>query len=140
MIGDVHSPLCILFVDDDVEAVHVFRLFLSRLGHIVHSSRSGAEAEHQIASLHPDIVFLDLSLPDIDGFEVAKLIRHQPKFSETKIVAVTGFSDDAHRQRAGYAGFNGYLVKPVSLADIEAAVNHAREAILASGHDTHPHC
>lgn len=139
--GDVESEsLCILVVDDNADTLDLLGLLLRRRGHTVHTAASAARALQHVAALHPDLVFLDLAIPDMDGFEIAKQVRRQPKFTETKIVAITGYDDAAHRQRARYAGFDAYLVKPVAVAQIDAAVNAVREALLRTGHEAHPNC
>src|SRR5690242_9185577 len=104
MAGFSESILCILVVDDDVETLRVYGLHLGRLGHTVHQARSGAHALEQIAVLHPDLVFLDLGMPGIDGFEVANRIRSEPRLLSTKIIAVTAYDDTTHRQRGVFAG------------------------------------
>lgn len=134
------DALCILVVDDDVDSLQLFSLLLNRAGHTVHVSQSALKAIELIEAIHPDIVFLDLAIPDVDGFEVAKQVRRHPKFTETTIVAVTGYDGPASRQRARDAGFNRYLVKPVPIAEIEAVVETVRQTLLSSGHETHPHC
>src|SRR5690349_9668530 len=79
MAGFSESILCILVVDEDVETLRDYGLHLGRLVHTVHQARSGAHALEQIAVLHPDLVFLDLGMPGIDGFEVANRIRSEPR-------------------------------------------------------------
>lgn len=140
MANLVESTLCILVVDDDAETLRVYGLHLERLGHAVHRARSGVHALEQLAVLHPDLVFLDLGMPDFDGFEVAKRIRNEPRLLATKIVAVTGQDDTRHRQRGLYAGFDGYLVKPVAFEDIEEAIDNVRSELLSSGQQAHPDC
>ncbi len=134
------DALCILVVDDDVDSLHLFSLLLKRAGHTVHISQSAENAIELIEAIHPDIIFLDLAMPEVDGFEVAKQVRRHPKFTETTIVAVTGYDGPAFRERARYAGFDRYLVKPVPIAEIEAVVISVRQTLLSSGHETHPHC
>lgn len=134
------NALCILVIDDDQDTVESFAILLRQLGHTVHTARGGPEAIAQLEELHPDLVFLDLALPGMDGFEVAKRIRREPRLTETKIVALTGLSEAKHRQRAQYAGFDGYLVKPATLAEIRASIDEVRQTLLSSGQSTHPSC
>jgi len=140
MAGFSDPVLCILVVDDDVETLRVYGLHLGRLGHTVHQAHSGAHALEQIAVLHPDLVFLDLGMPGMDGFEVANRIRSEPRLLATKVIAVTAYDDTAHRQRGIYTGFDGYLVKPVAFEAIEAMIDSVRNALLGSGQHTHPEC
>jgi two-component system OmpR family response regulator len=134
------NALCILVFDDDQDTVDSFSALLEQLGHTVHTASGGIRAVELIESLHPDLVFLDLLLPDFDGFEIAKRIRREPRLSETKIVAVTAHNDPKHRLRALYAGFDGYLVKPASLQDITAAIDDVNDSLQASGESPHPFC
>lgn len=142
MMNPAHdaSTLCIVVIDDDPDTVDSFAALLRQLGHTVHAARRGPEALAQIEELHPDLVFLDLALPGMDGFEVAKHIRREPRLSETKIIALTGLSQAKHRQRAQYTGFDGYLVKPATLEEIQASIDAVRQTLLSSGQGTHPRC
>ena len=73
---------------------------------------------------HPDVVLLDIGLPGITGYEVAEQLRRQPEFSQTLLVAVTGYGQEEDRRRSSAAGFNHHLVKPVNpeaLHDLLAA-------------------
>ncbi|HEX5443438.1 MAG TPA: response regulator, partial [Pirellulales bacterium] len=124
------NALCILVIDDNQDTVDSFALLLQQLGHTVHTACRGPEAMEQIQELHPDLVFLDLALPGMDGFEVAKRIRREPRLTETKIIALTGLSEAKHRQRAQYAGFDGYLVKPAALEEITASIESVRQTLL----------
>lgn len=134
------SSLCILVIDDDQDTVDSFAILLQQLGHTVHTARRGAETMALLEEIHPDLVFLDLALPGMDGFEVAKQIRREPRLSETRIIALTGLSEAKHRVRAQYTGFDGYLVKPATLEEIKASIDAVRNTLLSSGHETHPSC
>ncbi|HJT32464.1 MAG TPA: response regulator [Pirellulales bacterium] len=134
------SPLCILVIDDDQDTVDSFAILLQQLGHAVHTARRGPDALMQIETIHPDLVFLDLALPGMDGFEIAKQIRREPRLSETKIIALTGLSEAKHRLRAQYTGIDGYLVKPATLEEIKASIEAVRNTLLSSGQPTHPAC
>lgn len=134
------ATLCILVIDDDQDTVDSFAMLLRQLGHTVHTARRGDEALVQLGELHPDLVFLDLALPGMDGFEIAKRIRREPRLSETKIIALTGLSQAKHRQRAQFTGIDAYLVKPAALEEIKASIDAVRTTLISSGHGTHPSC
>lgn len=134
------SALCILVIDDDQDTVDSFAILLQQLGHTVHTARRGAEAIVLLDEIHPDLVFLDLALPGMDGFEIAKQIRREPRLSETKIIALTGLSEAKHRLRAQYTGIDGYLVKPATLDEIKESIEAVRNTLLSSGQPTHPAC
>ena len=80
----------------------------------------GDTALAMAAAYQPDVVFLDMVLPAMDGWEVARRMRMQPALEGTILVALTGFGDDAHREQASGAGISHYLVKPVNPVDIES--------------------
>jgi CheY-like chemotaxis protein len=134
------SPLCILVIDDNRDAVDVFGLLLKKLGHRVHTSQSGESALEQIETLQPDLVFLDLGMPHIDGYEVARRMRRHPKLKDARIVAVTGYVDRRRREMALEAGFDEYLIKPTSIADIQAVIEGTRDLLSQSGHAPHSNC
>lgn len=134
------STLCILVIDDDQDTLRVLAVLLGQLGHMVHTAPRGTAALEQIEYLHPDLVFVDLAIPDMDGFEVAKRIRHKPRLADTKIVAISGYGDASHRQRALVLGFDGYLLKPIELGDVEGMIDSTRTALLMSGSAAHPNC
>ena len=134
------SALCIVIIDDDQDTVDSFAMLLRQLGHTVHTARRGHDALELLDDLNADLVFLDLALPAMDGFEVAKRIRREPRLSETKIIALTGLSEAKHRQRAQYAGFDSYLVKPATLEEIQTSINTVRQTLLSRGQQTHPSC
>jgi CheY-like chemotaxis protein len=134
------SALCIFVIDDDRDTVDSFAALLTLQGHVVHTACDGEQALEQIGALHPDVVFVDLSLPGMDGFEIGKRIRREPRLSATKIIAVTGHTDSKHRQRAQYAGFDGYVLKPATLDEIMRTIESVRQALQMSGQGTHPSC
>lgn len=135
-----HSPLCILVVDDHRDALEVFGLLLRKLGYSVHTSISGDHALKQAETLRPDLVFLDLAMPALDGYEVARRMRGHAKLKEVRIVAVSGFSDLKSRDLALEAGFDDYLVKPATLADIQTVIDRTRNLLEQSGQAAHPNC
>lgn len=134
------NPLCILVIDDHRDALEVFGLLLRKLGHSVHTSPSGESGLKLIESLHPDLVFLDLSMPGLDGYEVARRLRRHEKLKETRIIAVTGYGDRPRRDLAFEAGFDDYLVKPATLADVQAVIERTRELLEQAGEAAHPSC
>jgi CheY-like chemotaxis protein len=85
-------------------------------GHWVRMAHTGPTALAAAFDYRPDVVLLDIGLPELDGFEVAKRIRQDPHLHDIVLVAVTGYRQAADRQRMQEAGFDHYLVKP---ADFE---------------------
>jgi signal transduction histidine kinase len=108
------APLRLLIIDDNVDTAMGLAVHLRETGkHVVRlapTGRAGLQLAHEF---EPEIVLLDIGLPDIDGYEVARQLRADERFSTVPLIALTGFGGDADRARAENAGFRGYLVKPV---------------------------
>ena len=119
----------ILVVEDNADARQMLSMLLTLRGHEVHEARDGFEAIAMTESRDPDIVFVDVGLPGLDGYEVARSLRAGPQGSERRLVALTGYGQPEDRRRALDAGFDDHLVKPVDparLAGVIAALQHAR--------------
>ena len=113
----------ILVVDDNVDAADGLTEILRNLGHDVSAARDGFTALEQARHLRPEIVFLDLAMPGIDGREVARRLRAEAGLSSARIVAVTGFGRESDRRLSVEAGFDDYLVKPLELARLESILD-----------------
>ena len=109
----------ILLADDNVDfADSLAELFAAR-GHEVRVAHNGAEALAAAAAFNPDFAFLDIGMPKVHGYEVARRLRDMPATSECVLVAVTGWGQEDDRQRAREAGFDRHIVKPVDPAQID---------------------
>lgn len=104
-----------LLVDDNADAVAVIAAFLRRNGHEVHEARDGLAAVELARRVRPDLMFLDLGLPGLDGLDVARQLRRDPQLAAMRIVAVTGSGREDDRQGAIDAGCDQYLLKPLDL-------------------------
>jgi signal transduction histidine kinase/integral membrane sensor domain MASE1/CheY-like chemotaxis protein len=118
----------ILVVDDNVDAARSLELLLRGGGDLVRVVHSGLAAVELAKSDQPDVVLLDIGLPDIDGYEVARQIRSVPHGCDTILIAVTGWGQAADRQRAVEAGFNHHLTKPVEHAVLRNLLAELRSA------------
>jgi CheY-like chemotaxis protein len=110
------SALRVLVVDDNVDAANVLKLLVQEAGHLVRMAHTGPTALAAALDYRPDVMLLDIGLPELDGFEVAKRIRQEPLLHDIVLVAMTGYGQAKGRQRMQEAGFDHYLVKP---ADFE---------------------
>ena len=110
----------VLVVDDDQDGAEMLAQVIETWGYEVIVACDGDTALAMAAAYQPDVVFLDMVLPAMDGWEVARRMRMQPALEGTILVALTGFGDDAHREQASGAGISHYLVKPVNPVDIES--------------------
>jgi PAS domain S-box-containing protein len=112
-------PLRVLAVDDNLDTVDSFAMLLTALGHEVRTAHDGISALAAAKDYLPDVALLDIGLPGLSGFEVAKRIRQEPALAHVVLVAVTGYGQDADRETARQAGFNHHLVKPARLDQLE---------------------
>jgi PAS domain S-box-containing protein len=105
----------ILIVDDTQAAIYVLGKLLTKLGQQVHAAQDGAAALEYAVQQRPDLVITDISMPEMNGYELAKWLRQEAGLSGLCLVALTGYEDEAHRRQMAEAGFDRQLVKPVSL-------------------------
>jgi CheY-like chemotaxis protein len=115
----------VLVVDDDADARDVLRQMVVWLGATVHTARGGVEALAWLDTHTPDLLLLDLRMPDLDGVAVLECLRAQDRFRKLRAIAVTALGSDADVMRTWEAGFDGHLVKPIDLETLAAALNRA---------------
>ena len=106
------TALRVLVVDDNVDTAEALGLLLVELGHEVLTAHDGPSALEMAVDFRPNVVLLDIGLPGMDGYEVAKKMREQPIFKDLILVAMTGYGQDSDRLRSKEAGFDHHLVKP----------------------------
>jgi PAS domain S-box-containing protein len=104
--------LRVVVVDDNVDQADSTALLLRASGHEVRVAYSGKDALRIVAEDQPDVVFLDLGLPEFDGYEVARRLRQRPDLEGLVLVAMTGYGQESDRERSKTAGFAHHLVKP----------------------------
>jgi len=103
----------VLVVDDNVDATDMLVMMLQMFGHEVKAAYSGQAALATAVEYEPDFVLLDIGLPDMNGYEVAQQLRREPQIKNVRLIAMTGYGQDADRQRSIEAGIDLHLVKPV---------------------------
>ncbi|MBK4737332.1 hybrid sensor histidine kinase/response regulator [Noviherbaspirillum pedocola] len=108
----------ILVVDDNKDAAEMLSLLLEAAGYAITVAYSAHDALSAAQRDSPSILFLDIGLPDMDGYALARKLRSLPEFSRSLLVAVTGYGQPEDRDRALQAGFNYHLVKPVKMSDV----------------------
>jgi signal transduction histidine kinase/CheY-like chemotaxis protein len=122
-LAPAETPLRLMVVDDNADAAEVLRLLLEALGHdvaIEHDAQCAIERARQVA---PQILFLDIGLPDMDGYELVRHLRALPGTAGAIFVAVTGYGQPDDKARAREAGFDHHVVKPVKLPVILALLD-----------------
>lgn len=110
-----HTCRRILLVDDNIDYVTAMAALLESMDHDVRVAHDGFSALEIAAEFSPQIAFLDIGMPGMSGYDLAKRIRETPEAADTVLVAVTGWGQDKDRQLSRDAGFNHHLVKPVQL-------------------------
>jgi CheY-like chemotaxis protein len=125
-VGD-GSHRRILVVDDNVDAADSLAELLRLRGHEVRVAHSGTSALESVESFLPEIIFLDIAMPDMDGYEVARRLHQRSDLDDPLIVAVTGFGRDADRQMARDAGFDEHATKPLDPNALARLLNARRE-------------
>ncbi len=105
----------ILVVDDNPDVADSSATMLSLAGHDVKKALSGRKALEVAKEFHPAVVLLDIGMPDIDGYEVARLMRQTPELRSTCLIAVSGYDTPADHVRSVHAGFDHHVVKPVTI-------------------------
>jgi CheY-like chemotaxis protein len=114
----------ILIVEDNFHLRQILKVALTQHGYAVSEAESGATAIRAANIENPDLIVLDLSLPDMDGLQAAQAIKQSQKTAHIPIVGCSAHFGPQWREKALRAGMIEYLQKPVGLADIEAAVEH----------------
>jgi signal transduction histidine kinase/CheY-like chemotaxis protein len=117
--GSAFASRRILLADDNVDFVDSMGALLASHGHIVSVAYDGREALNDAAAFAPDFAFLDIGLPGMNGYDLARALRALPSMRHTTLVAVTGWGQQKDRDMAKEAGFDAHLVKPVSYEQIE---------------------
>jgi CheY-like chemotaxis protein len=102
----------ILIVDDYPDALDMWAIYLRAMGYEVSTAGDGLAALAQAESLHPDAIVLDLELPRVSGFDVARRLRANPETDHIPLIAATGYSHVTQLDRAREAGFDQIVVKP----------------------------
>ena len=128
-----NKTLRVLIVDDNRDGADALGLLVEALGNQVHVTYGGAQALDVATAFRPDLMFVDLLMPDMDGCSLVKRIRETPAFAQTKIVAITGLKDNEHKARAMKAGFDAYLVKPATLDAIKQIMGRVAPAVVPPG-------
>jgi signal transduction histidine kinase/CheY-like chemotaxis protein len=109
----------VLVVDDNLDAAESLAMFIRMLGHTPTVVHTGREALAELEHIKPEVVFLDIGLPEMDGYEVARRIREMPVGKNTYLVALTGWGGLEDKRRTREAGFDEHLTKPADLSVIE---------------------
>ncbi|MET0287579.1 MAG: ATP-binding protein [Polyangiales bacterium] len=119
----IASRARVMVVDDNSDALTTLSEALRTHGHEVHTAQDAASALALAEQITPEVAVLDIGLPGMDGYELARRLRQLPGFAHIKLVAVTGYGQASDKQRAHEAGFDEHLVKPVNLQALRGVLD-----------------
>jgi CheY-like chemotaxis protein len=112
----------VLIVDDNADAADALAMSLVLDGYTAEAVYSAQRAIERVTTFRPDAVVLDIGLPELNGYEVARRLRELPALNETRLIALTGYGQAEHRRLSREAGFDEHLVKPVDLDVLRRAL------------------
>jgi CheY-like chemotaxis protein len=121
----------VLIADDNAEFADSLAALLGARGHEVRVAHDGAQALREVETFTPEFALLDIGMPKVHGYELARRLRERAATANCVLVAVTGWGQEDDRRRAREAGFDRHLVKPVDPSDIEAILAEAPEPNVA---------
>jgi|AntRauTorckE6833_2_1112554.scaffolds.fasta_scaffold59669_2 CheY-like chemotaxis protein len=113
----------VLIVDDHISSAFITGQLFEILGHDVHIVHSALDALMVVEDVQPDLVMVDISMPDIDGYELCRRLRKLPVARNICIIAQSGWCNEDNLEQAEEAGFNQYLIKPVELNALQALLS-----------------
>lgn len=117
----------LLLVEDDPDTAYVFGALLERGGHDVTIASDAQQAIERAITEHPEVIVSDIGLPGMTGLELAEALRRLPRLRDVVLIALSGFDRDEDRERSLAAGFDDYLVKPVSAHAIERCIRSVND-------------
>jgi hypothetical protein len=128
------KPLRVLIVDDNRDGADALGFLVEALGNHVHVTYRGSQALDVVTAFRPDLMFVDLVMPDMDGCDLVMRLRANPMYAQMKIAAITGLKEDQYKALALKAGCDAVLTKPAALAEIKAVIASVIPTPTPSGH------
>jgi CheY-like chemotaxis protein len=119
----------VLVVDDNEDAADTLAMLMRLWGHEVRTAYSGEDALESALAYRPDCMLLDIRMPGMDGYALARRLRQQPALSRSQLVALSAYSSEEHSRRASEAGFDHYLVKPADPTALEGLLTMLQQAL-----------
>jgi CheY-like chemotaxis protein len=116
----IEEQLRVVIIEDNRDAADTLRILLELMGHEVAVAFSGPEGVKAARAWRPDVVLCDIGLPGLDGYGVARALRHDPTVATALLIAVTAYGQEEDRRRSQQAGFDYHLVKPVDPEVLQA--------------------
>lgn len=120
--SDAHLPT-ILIADDSHDSANTLGSLLDAHGYKTHVAYDGVTALEAATTHLPDVILLDLAMPNLDGVHVARFFREDEQLKDKVLIAVTGYADDMHRTQCEAAGFDYVFPKPAAWEDLKATID-----------------
>jgi CheY-like chemotaxis protein len=121
----------ILIVEDNTDSSEILRLFITKIGHHPIKAKNSQEAIILAQAEEPDLIFMDVALPEVDGIKTTAMLRQNPKTSQIPVVALTAWMSELWREKAEKVGIVTYLLKPVSLQMLKRTIEEYTNGLLA---------
>jgi CheY-like chemotaxis protein len=118
----------VLVIDDNRDAADLIGAFAEKWGHKSFVAYDGEDGLRLARQVFPEVVFIDIAMPNIDGFQVARQLRAEAQFAKTVLIAFTGYATDEYKSKADAAGFDAFLPKPADAEDLRCALELKGEA------------
>ena len=128
-------PKKILVVEDDIDMVELLRFDLKKEGFALGTAANGIEALKKARSIRPDLILLDLMLPELDGFAVCELLRRDPKTASIPIIILTAMSSQLSRFSGLDAGANAYFTKPFSHKHLQQCIQELLQLVPGTAYN-----
>ena len=112
----------VLLIDDTRDTNVVMRILLERLGYEVEAATDARQGLELANSFEPHVVCVDIGLPGMDGYDLARRIREKPHLKSSRVIAISGYAPD--KERAAQSGIDAYLIKPASLPELVMAMHN----------------
>jgi CheY-like chemotaxis protein len=119
------DALRVLIIEDNVDAARLLAILLRTRGYSVNVAHDGASALAEAARERPDVMLVDLGLPDMSGYELARQVRADPSLASVHLIALTGYGGARARAHTAACGFDHHLVKPLDRDELEALLANA---------------
>ena len=123
----------ILIVEDNNDSLEILSLRVTKYGYEAIKARNSKEAIACVEAERPDLIFMDMDLPDVDGVKTTAILKQNPKTSQIPVVALTAWISELWREKALKVGMVGYLLKPVSLQTLKETIEEYTHGSLTRG-------
>jgi CheY-like chemotaxis protein/anti-sigma regulatory factor (Ser/Thr protein kinase) len=124
-----HPARRILLIEDNQDAREIMEIMLSEYGHTIFQAENGRDGIASALLHRPELILVDIGLPEMDGYQVAKALRANPETCHIHLIALTGYGLEEDRLRSLEAGFDLHLVKPIQAEDLHIAIQKMKDTL-----------